>query len=146
MIPCRFTRPLDGYRMVAICLNCVHLRELTPDETMRKLVDFGLAPELRYQWNPDSQEIDVYAVVCEEPIEEWSLGDDRHDALWAIFGNESLLYIMSGTSAKGDGEDCYGWVARRSLENVPSPPPKLNNYFNLSHSQTESVAEKELKA
>ncbi len=124
MIPCRLSAPKDGYRLVAVCLNRVSLRELTPDEAMKKLGELELVPKLRYQWNPDSQEIDVYAVVCEEPIEEWSLGDDRHDRLWRIFGNEALLYIGGATP---DGDDSE-WIARRELENVPPPPPKLKEY------------------
>jgi hypothetical protein len=52
--------------------------------------ELGLTLELHYQWNPVRHEIYVFAVICEEPLIEWSLGDDL---LWKIFGSESLLYV-----------------------------------------------------
>ncbi|MGC1198952.1 MAG: hypothetical protein WA882_18815 [Geitlerinemataceae cyanobacterium] len=124
MIPCRLFAPKDGYRLVAICLNRVNLRGLTSDEAMKTLGELNFTPELRYQWNYDRQELDVYAVICEEPLEEWSLGDDRDDELSRIFGSEAYLYAIGATP---DGDDSQ-WIARRELENVPPPPPKPSWY------------------
>ncbi|MCA1994266.1 MAG: hypothetical protein LDL41_19800 [Coleofasciculus sp. S288] len=119
MIPCKLTLPPDSYRQVSICLNRVHLRGLTIDEAMKKLAQLGFSPKLRYQWNPKRQEIDVFALICEEPIEEMSITDEQDKQLWNIFGNETVLYVL-GCEADRD-ED---WLARWDLEQDVPPPPK----------------------
>jgi hypothetical protein len=58
-----------------------------------------------------------FAVICEEPLIEWSLGDDR---LWKIFGSESLLYVC-GCEVDRDPN----WIARSNLERDVLPPQSL---------------------
>ena len=122
MIPCKLTLPPDGYRQVSICLNRVGLRGLTIDEAMEKLAELGFSPELRYQWNRDYQEIDLFALICSEPMEEMSLTEEQDDQLWEIFGNETVLYVL-GCEADQDSD----WLARWDLEQEVEPPPKTNN-------------------
>ena len=119
MIPCKLTLPPNEYRQVSICLNRVYLRGLTIDNAMKKLAELGFSPELRYQWNPEHQEIDVFAVICEEPIEEMSITDEQDEQLGNIFGNETVLYVL-GCETDQDPD----WIARWDLEQDVPPPSK----------------------
>lgn len=127
MIPCKLTLPPDGYRQVSICLNRLHLIGLTIDKAMEKIADLGLSPQLQYQWNPNHQEIDVFAVICEEPIQAMSITDLQDEQLWNIFGNETVLYVL-GCETDRDPD----WLARWDLEQEILPPPKKSKSVEVA--------------
>ncbi|NET60692.1 MAG: hypothetical protein F6K47_32500 [Symploca sp. SIO2E6] len=53
MIPCKLEFPPEGWHLVVVCLNRVHLRGLSVDQAIAAIALTGIEPQLSYQWNPD---------------------------------------------------------------------------------------------
>jgi hypothetical protein len=66
----RLTPAKYHHVQVVVSLNRVHLDSYkTPDEALKKLLELGYNPELRYQWNPERNEFDLYALIHDLPLE-----------------------------------------------------------------------------
>jgi hypothetical protein len=121
-IPCQFSQFPPNHWLMVVCLNRVCLRGLTVDAAMEKIAELGITPELKYQWNPLEEEIDVLAIVQCDPLEkdrELSLSEAQIQQLWDIFGDESLLSRSTGKNG-----DLSKVLVRQKLK-LPVPPPPL---------------------
>lgn len=126
-IPCQFSQFPPNHWLMVVCLNRVCLRGLTVDAAMEKIAELGITPELKYQWNPIEEEIDVLAIVQCDPLEkdrELSLSEAQIQQLWDIFGDESLLSRSTGKNG-----DLSKVLVRQKLKHpVPTPPSKPSWY------------------
>ncbi|MEG4839748.1 hypothetical protein [Microcoleus sp. B9-D4] len=115
--------------ILALCLNLVYKREMTPDKAIGCITEANIPFDLMYQWSAKREEIDVLAVFYIARLEDIPLTDEQHLFLWDLFGNESLLGMGAGSI-----RDYENISVRAHIEKVSDAPPKPNWYVNLGKS------------
>lgn len=117
--------PKDKYVQVSICLNRVHLDGITPTEAIAKLIELGYQPELRYQVDPDTEELHLYGVIHEKHLSESEMTQEKCHQLWQAFSNNTILYVI-GTPRS----DSNQWLAICDLEDFAQEEQEYHQYLD----------------
>ena len=117
--------PKDKYVQVSICLNRVHLDGITPTEAIAKLMELGYQPELRYQVDPDTEELHLYGVIHEKHLSESEMTQEKCHQLWQAFTNNTILYVIGTPTI-----DCHQWLAICDLEDFAQKEQEYHQYLD----------------
>jgi hypothetical protein len=116
--------PEEDWVQVSVCLNRVHLANMTPSQAIAKLVELGYLPELRFQIDPDTSQLYLYAVISEKHLDESEITDEKCHQLWNIFGSTSVLYVIGTGVCHRDK-----WLAICDLEEFAAKESEYNQYL-----------------
>jgi hypothetical protein len=84
---------------VVVSLNRVHLDNYqTPDAALKQLLELGYNPELRYQWNPERNEFDLYALIHDLPLAESLMTDEKCQEFFQHFKHSQIYSIGCGNA------------------------------------------------
>ena len=103
----RLTPAKYHHVQVVVSLNRVHLDNYkNPDEALTKLLELGYTPELRYQWNPERNEFDLYALIHDLPLEESLMTDEKCHEFFKHFKHSQIYSIGCGNA---DPDWLFAW-------------------------------------
>lgn len=117
--------PEEDWVQVSLCLNRVHLVNMTPSQAIAKLVELGYRPDLRFQIDLDTSQLYLYAVSSENHLDAAEITDEKCQQLWSVFRSTSVLYVI-GTGVC----DRDKWWAICDLEEFAAKESEYNQYLN----------------
>ncbi|HAX87802.1 MAG TPA: hypothetical protein DCY91_16430 [Cyanobacteria bacterium UBA11370] len=132
--------PEEDYVQVSICLNRVDSINMNPLQTLSSLEKMGYQPELRYQIDPDHEELHLYAVIHEKHLDESEMTDEKCHQLWNIFGNTSVLYVIGTGLHERDK-----WLAICDLDDFSAKQQEYHQYLATVQKTAEQKKESTLQ-
>ncbi|MEG5234420.1 hypothetical protein [Microcoleus sp. AT9b-C3] len=92
---------------VVVCLNRVRLDGYAnSDEALAKLSELGYSPQLRYQWNPERDEFDLYALIHDLPLDESLMTEEKCQEFFKHFRHSQIYSIGCGHA---DPDWLFAW-------------------------------------
>ena len=103
----RLTPAKYRHVQVVVCLNRVRLDGYAnSDEALAKLSELGYSPQLRYQWNPERDEFDLYALIHDLPLDESLMTDEKCQEFFKYFRHSQIYSIGCGHA---DPDWLFAW-------------------------------------